>query len=221
MKQFRRQDVCEQARLDSPSFFVSALVSQLFASCLLSCFSPVFICSLYFSISLPTFHSSSLYCWSGTAVYVCVCTSIYGWRVLLTMSSITGARFPSHHRNLNKLLPLARAYTHTHTCEFLAGCFGGTRQSILSPTTPLCFIVSYWLGVLHAFPFLCSSEKPLLLLLLPLLPSVLTLTGRRPAGFECDSAGKSVSCHHSFYWRLPRQQNTKLIIAFTLNGFWP
>lgn len=202
--------MCEQACLDSPSFFVSSLVSQLFASCLLSCFSSVCICSLYFSISLPTFHSSYLSCRSGTAVYV--------WRVLLTMSSITRARFPSHHRNLNKLLPLARAHTHTHTCEFLAGCFGGTRQSILSPSTPLCFIVSYPRGVacisVPVFQWKNPHPPPTSFCVNPDRKEV-------PAGFECDSAGKSVSCHHNFYWRLPRQQNTKLIIAFTLNGFWP
>lgn len=63
-----------------------------------------------------------------------------------------GQEFSSHHRNLNKLLPLAEAQTYTHTCEFLARGFGGTGQSFLSPTTLLCFIVNYpwsvtWISV--------------------------------------------------------------------------
>lgn len=44
------------------------------------------------------------------------------------------------------------AHTQTHTCEFLAGGFGGTGHSFLSPKTQRCFIVSQ----LHAFPSLCS-----------------------------------------------------------------
>lgn len=59
-----------------------------------------------------------------------------------------------HHRGKVPLLPQkseqtasAVAGTHKHTCECLAGGFGGTGHSFLSPTTLQCFIVSYPQGV--------------------------------------------------------------------------
>lgn len=85
------------------------------------------------------------------------------------------------------------ARTHIHTCEFLAGGFGGTGHSFLSPITPWCFIVSYPRGVtcISVPVFLCSCASP--------PPSVNPDRKEVPVGFECDSTGKSVSCRHSFY----------------------
>lgn len=80
-------------------------------------------------------------------------------------------------------------HTH-HTREFLAGGFGGTEHGFLPPYDTMVFYSQLLEGCYMHF----RSRFPVL----P-PPSVNPDRKEVPGGFECDSAGKSVSCRHCFY----------------------
>lgn len=80
-------------------------------------------------------------------------------------------------------------HTH-HTREFLAEGFGGTEHGFLPPYDTMVFYSQLLEGCCMHF----RSRFPVL----P-PPSVNPDRKEVPGGFECDSAGKSVSCRHCFY----------------------
>lgn len=129
---------CEQDCLSiSLGIFLSLNLMQL--SCSLFPSSFCFIWPL---------NKNALSCMSGAAVYVCVYIMYKSICVGVVINHVI------HHRGKVPLLPQkseqtasAVAGTHKHTCECLAGGFGGTGHSFLSPTTLQCFIVSYPQGV--------------------------------------------------------------------------
>lgn len=102
--------------------------------------------------------------------------------VLSKIPSTPKERFCYFLKTSNCFNWCARAHTHTHAWIFGRGFWWHWAQLFIPV---LC---SLTLGVLYAFPFLCSC---------PPTPTVNPDRKAVPVGFECDSAGKSV-----FFWRL-------------------
>ena len=105
--------------------------------------------------------------------YLCVCVyiiykSMYVQGSLSAVPSITGVRFPSHHRNLNKLLPLLRAHTQTHVWMF-GRRFWRHRAQLSLPYNTAVFYSQLPSGCYMHFRS-CVPVNP---------TPVLTLTGRR------------------------------------------
>ena len=88
--------------------------------------------------------------------------------MLWTLSSITRVRFPSYHRNLNKLFPLLRAHTQTHVWMF-GRRFWWNRAQLSLPYNTAVFYSQLPSGCYMHFRS-CVPVNP---------TPVLTLTGRR------------------------------------------
>lgn len=146
--------------------------------------------STFLNFRLQVFHSALVFTQKHStagSAQQCVCESIYGRRCYQQCHPSPGS--PPTTEILTNCFRW-HGHTHIHTrVNFWQALSVAPGRAFSPPTTPLCFIVHYPRSVT------CISVPVFLWNPTPQLPSVLSLDRKEvPVSFECDSAGKSVSC---------------------------